>query len=86
MKKPKLDPKRLKAMRKAVYVTSRVPLQEWINKVSQVDQLLSNAVEGIYCGEDGEMREQIGEYPHFLLMQWHSVTPGNPKVEVAYIS
>jgi len=87
MRQPKLDSQRLKAIKNAISVTDRVPLQDWINKASSLnDSLLNEAIEGIYCGEAGEMRVQLGEFPHFLVMQWYSVTPGNPKVEVAYIS
>lgn len=57
------------------------PLQTWLTAVADIDPALATAVEGIYCGQAGELREEIPGTNRFLVMTWY-----NGKVETAYVS
>ena len=62
-------------------------LQNWLKEASDICPELATALEGIYCGRDGEIHEQLsGDYNKlWLAMGWYTVST-TPKVEYAYIS
>ena len=86
-KKLSIDKDRFKHMKKEVLKLhdKGLSLPDWINTVAAIDPLLAEATEGIYCGEDGRITEQIGDLDHMLVATWHTIN-GRAKVETCYIS
>ena len=87
---PKGNHMTIARLRSAIYASQRgMPkLDDWLKVAASIDPAIATAVEGIYCGMDGEMREPVpgfydrtGQPNHYLVMQWH-----NGRVETAYIS
>jgi hypothetical protein len=68
-------------------IPSSAPLQEWIDAVSKLHEDFSKALEGIYCGREGKIHEELhGDFERFWLdMGWYTVAD-TPRVEFAYIS
>lgn len=68
--------------RQITTATSDLPmLQTWIDRVAAIHPDLATAVEGIYCGTDGRMREGVPNTNKVLVMGWH-----NGRVEFGYLS
>ena len=61
-------------------------LQEWLDKTSKIAPDLATALEGIYCGHEGRIHQEIGgEYKGiYIVMGWHTVAE-TPRVEYAYV-
>jgi hypothetical protein len=62
-------------------------LQDWIDEASDICPELEIALQGIYCGREGRIHEQLPS-PYsscYITMGWHTVA-NDPKVEFAYIS
>jgi hypothetical protein len=56
-------------------------LQNWLNNVSTIPGV-APAIEGIYLGQAGTIREELPDFPgHFLVMGWCYGS-----VEYAYVS
>ena len=68
-------------------IPSGTPLQDWIDKASNLHEDISSALEGIYCGREGKIHEPLhGEFEGtWLDMGWYTVLD-TPKVEYAYFS
>lgn len=66
---------------------SNLPLQEWLDKASKINPSVANALEGIYCGREGRIHEEVVglDRPIWLTMGWYTVD-STPKVEYAYFS
>lgn len=66
---------------------TNLQLQEWIDRASEVRPEISEALDGIYCGHEGNLKEEIKIDAHtvYLVMGWYTVA-NNPKVEYAYFS
>jgi hypothetical protein len=60
-------------------------LSDWLDIASKEHPLLAKALEGIYCGQDGSIHEQLGNTKYWIMMGWHTVSTA-PRVEYAYIS
>jgi len=67
-----------------------IPLQNWLDKASTLHPSLAEALEGIYCGEQGDVHQELtGELQGlWLRFGWYtsdkSVAP--PRVEFVYLS
>lgn len=64
-----------------------VPLQEWLDRAADLHPAIAQAVEGIYCGREGKVHQELsGELAGiWLTFGWY--TPGStPRVEYAYAS
>jgi hypothetical protein len=61
--------------------TDRLPLGEFITKARLLDDEVSAALDGIFCGSEGRMRELLPKRHRYLVLTWY-----DKKVEVAYIS
>ena len=59
-------------------------LQGWIDEASQIEGL-GDALEGFYCGREGEIHVEVGNSGVWLRMGWYAVGD-TPKVEYAYAS
>lgn len=90
----KLEPKRLKHIQREVYKlgNQRLPLTDWLHQASNVDSLVSQAIEGIYCGREGRIHEQLGGTRYWIVASWY-VDPyqyaeygEKPKIETSYVS
>lgn len=89
----KIEPKRLRYIRKEIGKLSSkmLSLQDWIDSAKQIDPLVDEAVEGIYCGTEGRMNVQLGNTRYYLFMMWY-IDPAaadrgvKPKVETCYVS
>lgn len=66
---------------------TNLPLQTWLDKASDLSPSIAEALEGIYCGRDGRIHEEVKglERPVWLTMGWYTVD-STPKVEYAYFS
>lgn len=64
-----------------------LPLQEWLDSASKLRPEIAEALDGIYCGHEGSIKEAVKIDAHtvYLVMGWYTVT-NNPKVEYAYFS
>ena len=62
------------------------PLQDWLDAAAKINPSIATALDGIYCGQDGRIHEQIPNLPHdiWLTMGWYTVTTA--RVEFAYFS
>jgi len=63
-------------------------LQQWLDNANAREiPGLSTAIEGIFCGREGSIKEELsGDYAGlYLTMGWYTVYE-DPKVEYAYIS
>lgn len=60
-----------------------LPLIEWLEK----SKAIITIEDGIYCGREGRVKEQIQGVEHeiWLTMGWYTVDT-TPKVEYAYLS
>lgn len=60
-----------------------LPLQEWLEKSKDI----ITTEDGIYCGREGRVKEQIQNVEHeiWLTMGWYTVDT-TPRVEYAYLS
>lgn len=67
-------------------INSKV-LNDWLKEASDICPELESALEGIYCGEEGRIRESLGgQYEGlWITMGWYTVYK-DPKVEYAYIN
>jgi hypothetical protein len=66
-------------------IESNIPLQEFLDRASAVSDDMSAALDGIYCGREGEVRcEPVGDYA-FITFGWYT-TFQTPRVEFCYIS
>ena len=55
---------------------------EWLDRIRTInDPALTEAIEGIWCGRDGEARLDIAESKSMLCMGWY-----NKRVEWSYLS
>ena len=85
-----MERKELKKLnRKLSELTSeRLSISDFIAKASEFHPQLPPVFEGIYCGTDGRMHEQIPETKFWLVMTWYADPNSSlsPKLEVAYIS
>ena len=66
-------------------IPNNTPLEQWLKQASEIDPRLNEALEGIYCGREGRIHEQLGESNIWLTMGWNTVL-NTPKVEYAYFS
>ena len=78
--------KKIKTLNKALAALTGLPLQQWLNKASIICPELQQALEGMYCGKEGKIHEELqGDYKGiFVTMGWYTVV--QPKVEYAYCS
>jgi hypothetical protein len=61
---------------------ARLALGEWINRAAELHPDVSAALEGIWCGREGNVTIELpAEWKAFLCMGWY-----NGKVEWSYIS
>lgn len=62
------------------------PLQEWLDQASAINSSIAKALNGMYCGHDGRIHEQVEGLGHeiWLTMGWHTVS--TVRVEYAYFS
>jgi hypothetical protein len=84
-----IDRKRLNAIKNGIAKLDNLglSLDEWLRVASNVDPLVSDALEGIYCGEDGQIHEQLGDTRYWIVMGWHKMGDGGRvKVEYCYVS
>jgi len=60
-----------------------LPLTEWLEKSKEI----ITTEDGIYCGREGRVKEQIQGVEHeiWLTMGWYTVDR-TPRVEYAYLS
>ena len=67
-------------------IPTNCPLQEWLDKASEINPSVAKALEGVYCGREGRIHEAVEGLPReiYLTMGWHTVS--TPKVEYAYFS
>jgi len=67
-------------------IGANVPLQEWLDKAAKINPNVSKALDGMYCGHEGRIHEQVEgfDYEIYLTMGWHTVTTA--RVEYAYFS
>jgi hypothetical protein len=73
-----------KHFQKQLHGVKSTELQEWLEKVSNISPEFSAAVEGIYCGREGRIHEELCDGV-YITMGWHTDST-NPKVEYAYVS
>ena len=68
-------------------IPSNTPLQEWLDKASELHPSLQKALEGIYCGREGKIHEQLPDFGYdvWITMGWNTVST-TPRVEYAYLS
>lgn len=61
-------------------------LQDWLDAASKINPAIAKALDGMYCGTEGRIHEQIEGLPHeiWLTMGWYKVT--TVRVEYAYFS
>lgn len=82
---PKMQTKKslLNQLNKELVKLDGKPLQEWLKAAAEIIQ----TEDGIYCGREGSIKEQILGVPHeiWLTMGWYTVDK-IPKVEYAYLS
>jgi hypothetical protein len=68
--------------------TGKTSLQDFINAASELNPGIATALEGIYCGTEGKVHEQIPDTRYWIAFGWYkdptSLSP--PKVAYAYIS
>lgn len=73
-----------KLLSRIVHKNRNLTLQEWLDEASKINIEVSAALEGIYCGLEGRVHEEI-EDGLFLTMGWYSVVDVS-RVEYAYVS
>lgn len=68
-------------------IPSNTPLQEWLDKASALHPSLAKALDGMYCGHEGRIHEQLPDFGHdvWITMGWNTVAD-KPRVEYAYLS
>lgn len=73
--------------RELAKIGNNVPLQEWLDKASEIHPAVAKALEGFYCGPEGKMHDKVPglEYEIWLDMGWYKVSTVE-KVEFAYFS
>jgi hypothetical protein len=61
-------------------------LDDWIREASKICPELSEALEGIYCGHEGRIHEELGGFYKglFITMGWYKINTA--KVEFSYVS
>jgi len=59
-------------------------LQEWLSEASKIPELAS-ALEGIYCGREGKINEELSCGKLYISMEWYCID-GPARVEYAYVS
>lgn len=59
-------------------------LQPWLDEASKISPEFSTALEGIYCGREGTIKEELCD-GIYIIMGWYTVSD-KPKVEYAYVS
>jgi hypothetical protein len=59
-------------------------LQPWLAEASKISPEFSTALEGIYCGREGKIKEELCD-GIYIVMGWYTISD-NPKVEYAYVS
>jgi hypothetical protein len=61
-------------------------LSTWLNRASSICPELSEALDGIYCGEQGRIHQELGVFYSglYITMGWYKIT--STKVEYAYIN
>lgn len=66
----------------------KTTLSDFIDAAMALDPALAPALEGIYCGTDGKVHEQIPGTRYFIAFGWYADPKSSnpPKVEYAYIS
>ena len=72
-----------KAFQKALNGVKSITLSEWLKEASGISPEFSTALEGIYCGNEGRIHEELCD-GIFITMGWNTIT--TPKVEYAYVS
>ena len=87
MKYDRIDPAQLKRMKKEILALDRknLSLDEWLKIAAQIDPLISVAIEGIYCGEEGTAHEQLGNTRYWITYGWHRASTVT-RIEYCYIS
>lgn len=67
-------------------IGSNVALQTWLDEAAKISTYVSAAIEGMYCGHEGKIHEEVIGYNHsiYIIMGWHTVTTA--RVEYAYFS
>jgi hypothetical protein len=67
-------------------IGTNVPLQQWLDEAAKISKYVATALDGMYCGHDGKINEEVigYDYPIFITMGWHTVTTA--RVEYAYFS
>lgn len=73
-----------KKTRRAVCVASdRLPsVNEWLQRILAIEHpALTEAIQGVWCGRDGEARLDVPGSNSLLCVGWH-----NSKVEWSYLS
>jgi hypothetical protein len=73
--------------RKLAKIGSNVPLQEWLDKASEIHPAVAKALDGWYCGEKGNIHLEVPglEYDIWIDMGWYKVSTV-ARVEFAYFS
>ena len=59
-------------------------LQTWLKEAQEIPELIQ-ALEGIYCGREGRIHEQLSCGRLYITMGWYRIE-GPARVEYAYIS
>jgi hypothetical protein len=72
-----------KTFQKALENIKATSLQDWLDEASQISPEFSKALEGIYCGREGRIHEELCD-GIYITMGWYTVN--TPKVEYAYVS
>jgi hypothetical protein len=73
-------------LNKALNKISSQILDLWLKEASDICPELSEALEGIYCGHEGRIHEELGGFYKglYITMGWCKIN--HTKVEFAYVS
>ena len=73
-------------LNKALSKINNTILNDWLKEASDICPEISEALEGIYCGREGKIHEELGGQFKgiYLTMGWYTIH--HPRVEYAYIS